>query len=92
MEKGKAGVDTNANVDSDVDYDEDDAFFEHEAGGLDAFDELDAKNMGESDGKNRHGKGSKGSEEGNDEGNEGYHKESSGGSSGSGSMYFSGDE
>ena len=87
--EGKAGVDTNADVDSDVDYDEDDAFFDviaDEAGGLDAFDELDAKNMGESDGKNRHGKGSEGSEEGNDEGNEGYHKESSGGSSGSGSI------
>lgn len=86
--EGKAGLDTNEDVDSDMEFDEDDAFFDvaaDEAGGLDEFDELDTKNMGESGGKNSPAQGS-------EEGNEGNHEESSGESSGSESIYLSGNE
>lgn len=93
--EGKAGGDANEDVDSDVEFDEDDAFFdvaEDEAEGLDEFDDLDAKNTGESDGISSHSQGSEGSEEGSEEGNEENHEGISGESSGSESIYLSGDE
>ena len=86
--EGKAGLDTNEDVDSDVEFDEDEAFFDvavDEAGGLDEFDELDAKNMGESSGKNSAAQGS-------EERSEGNHDESSEESIGSESIYPLGDE
>lgn len=93
--EGKAGVDTNADEDSDVEFDEDDAFFDvaaDEAGRLDGFDEPDAKNTSEKDGKGRHGQSSEGSEEGSEVGYGGNHGERSGESSGSETIYLSGNE
>lgn len=76
--EGKA-EDANENVNSDVEFDEDDAFFDvanDEAEGLNDFDELDklgkldAKNTSESVGKSSHSQGSEESEEGSEEENE----------------------
>lgn len=78
----KAGKDANEDMDSDVEFDEDDTFFdvaEDDDEGLDDLDEHDAQNAGESNGKSSQ------SEERNHEG-------SGGESSGSESMYLSGDE
>lgn len=91
----KAGEDANEDVDSEVEFDEDDAFFdvaEDDPEALDDFDGLDAKNAGESDGESSHSQGSEESEEGSEEGNKGIHEGSSGESSGSESIYLSGHE
>lgn len=86
--EGKAGLDTSEDADTDVEFDEDDPFFDEaadEAGGLDDFDELDAKNMGESGGKNSPAQVIGERKEGN-------HDESSGERIGSESIYLLGDE
>lgn len=83
----KAGEDANENMDSDIEFDEDDTFFdvaEDEDEGLDDLDEHDAKNAGASDGKSSHSQGSEKSEERD-------HEISGGESSGSDSIYLSED-
>lgn len=84
----KAGEDVSENMDSDVEFDEDDAFFDvaedEEDEGFDDLDELDVKSAGESDGKSHHSQGSEESEERNHEGGAGE-------SSGSESIYLSED-
>lgn len=93
--ESKTGGDANEDVDSDVEFDEDDAFFDvavDEAEGLDGFDELNAEKTDESYGKNSHSQDSEEREEGSEEGNEGNDEGSSGESGGSESTYLSGDE
>lgn len=70
----KAGEDANEDMDSDVEFDEGDAFFdvaEDEDEELDDLDEHDAKNAGESDGKSSQSQSSEESEERNHEGSGG---------------------
>lgn len=84
----KAGENANEDMDSEGEFDEDDTFFdvaEDEDEDLDDLDEYDAKNAGEIDGKSSDSQGSEESEERNHEG-------SGGESSGSESIYLSGDE